>query len=370
MLTRPSPFAPPPAEAHWLEKVEALLPAIGATVASDDTDARLPIEHLQALSASGLDAAFLPSAHGGEDLSYATLGAVVRTLAATHPAVATLWLMHLGAAHALVSTSTEESARFFAAELRAGRRFANALSEPVGGRHFLTSHQDAERTGSGWMFRGRKVFVSGSEIADHLYLTVRLDGEPRFVGLSVDDTVSFPPLSETVGMRATRSRTIEFAGTALHPARVCGEPPAAYANLISVAFPFLSVGIAESALDTLTAQVRSRATAGADAAYEGFRGDLGGVVTEVQSARLLAERVTWLADTGSTHAMPAAVEAKLYANEVATRAAALAVRASGGSGYLLRSPIQRIARDAQAGALMAYSVPIARTLVGEWAVEA
>ena len=37
----------------------------------------------------------------------------------------------------------------------------------------------------------------------------------------------------------------------------------------------------------------------------------------------------------------------------------------GGGSYLLSSPIQRIFRDAQAGALMAYSVPLTQQAVGE-----
>jgi alkylation response protein AidB-like acyl-CoA dehydrogenase len=40
------------------------------------------------------------------------------------------------------------------------------------------------------------------------------------------------------------------------------------------------------------------------------------------------------------------------------------VRVGGGSGFLRTSPIQRHFRDAQAGALMAYSVEVCRDTVG------
>jgi alkylation response protein AidB-like acyl-CoA dehydrogenase len=133
MLSRPSPVAVPPHEQPWVDRATELAASFAATVADDDRDARLPAEHLSALSAAGLDAAFLPAALGGAGLSYATLGNVVRILAAQHPAVATVWLMHTGAAHALATLSAPEEAAFFAAELRAGKRFANALS-PTAGR--------------------------------------------------------------------------------------------------------------------------------------------------------------------------------------------------------------------------------------------
>ena len=366
MLTRPSPVTVPVAEQHWVDTARTLAAGFAATVAADDAEARLPVEHLRALADSGLDAAFLPRAHGGEALSYATLGTIVRTLAAAHPAVATVWLMHLGAAHALVTLSPEAEAAFFAAELKAGRRFANALSEPAGGNHFLASQQDAAASGDDWTLTGRKLFVSGSEIADHLFLNARVDGGPAFFGVSVDDTVTFPPIEETMGMRATRSRTILFDGTPLRRSRLTGPPPADYANLITVGFAFLSVGIAESALDALKA-VATRSKGGQTLADTSWVAQETGMAwAEVTAAALLAERTAWLADQRSPEAMPAATETKMLANEVAKRTAALAVRVGGGGGFLLASPIQRIFRDAQAGALMAYSVPFSAALVGGW----
>ncbi len=364
MFTRPSPVSVPDAEQHWVDTVTALADTFRATVADDDAAARLPVEHLRALAESGLDAAFLPVEHGGEGLSYATLGTVVRILAARHPAVATVWLMHIGAAHALASAAPGDQAAFFAGELRAGKRFSNALSEPAGGNHFLASQQDADPAPDGWTLTGRKLFISGSEIADHLFLSARVDGHPAFFGVTVDDTVSFPPIDETMGMRATRSRSIVFEGTPLRRDRLCAVPAADYANLITVGFGFISLGIAESALDALreTARKDKGGSRLADASW--VAQEVGMAWTELQAALLLAERTAWLADQGSPEAMPAASEAKLLANEVAKKTAALAVRIGGGGGYLLRSPIQRIFRDAQAGALMAYSVPFSQELIG------
>ncbi|MDQ1123779.1 acyl-CoA dehydrogenase family protein [Microbacterium trichothecenolyticum] len=369
MFRRPSPVAVPADEEHWIRLVADLAAGFAATVADDDATARLPLDHLAALSASGLDAAFLPKAAGGLGLSYAALGHVVRTLAHAHPAVATVWLMHVGAAHALVTTSPPAQAAFFAAELRAGKRFSNALSEPAGGNHFLTSQQDAEPADDGWTLTGRKLFVSGSEAADHLFLNARVDGEPGFFGVTVDDSVSFPPIEETMGMRATRSRTIVFDGTPLPAARRCGPPPADAANLISVGFAFLSIGIAEAALDAaVAAAIRSRG--GSRVADAGWaRQQTGLAWAEVTAAALLAERTAWLADTRSDQTMPAAMESKMLANEVAKKAAALALSLGGGGAYLVSSPIQRIFRDAQAGALMAYSVPFSAELVGDGVFE-
>lgn len=366
MLTRRSPFAVPAAEQRWIDTVTTLAQEFANTVADDDRDARLPIEHLRTLSNSGLDAAFLPVEHGGEALSYVTLAHTVRILAAHHPAVATVWLMHIGAAHALVTMSAPEQAAFFAAELRAGRRFVNALSEPAGGRFFLAPQQNATPAGENWTLTGRKVFVSGSEAADHMLVNTSIDGVPAFFGVTVDDTVSFPPIDETVGMRATRSRTVLFENTPLLASRRCGFPPADYANLITVGFAMLSIGIAESAMDAYAAAARkSKGGAPAQSENQWVQMETGMLWAQLQAARLFAERVAWLADERSDEAMPAAAESKMLANEVAKQAAAEALRVGGGGSFLMSSPIQRIFRDAQAGALMAYSVPLTQQVVGE-----
>jgi alkylation response protein AidB-like acyl-CoA dehydrogenase len=178
--------------------------------------------------------------------------------------------------------------------------------------------------------------------------------------VTVDDTVSFPPIDETMGMRATRSRTILFDGTPLHRSRLVGPPSPESANLITVGFAFISIGIAEAALDALATSATGRSGL-SDAGW--VRSETAMAWTQLRAARLLAEQVAWLADQRSPEAMPAAVEAKLLANETAKSCAALAVRVGGGSGYLVRSPVQRIFRDAQAGALMAYSVPFSQELV-------
>ncbi|MFD1712992.1 acyl-CoA dehydrogenase family protein [Amnibacterium flavum] len=374
MLTRPSPVVVPADEQRWIDTVQQLAASFAETVADDDRTGELPEAHLRALSASGLDVAFLPVEHGGEALSYATLGQVVRILAAAHPAVAAVWLMHIGAAHALVTLSPPEAASFFAAELAAGKRFSNALSEPAGGNFFLSSQQDVPATEGGWSFTGRKMFVSGAEIADHLFTNVRVDGNPAFFGVTIDDTVSFPPIDQTSGMRSTRSRGIAFAGTHLSADRLTSPPPADYSNLISVAFGFLSIGIAESALDALKAYAVGRPTAPGSpetlADTQWVKMETGLVWAELRAARLLAEQTTWLADRRDPQAMANAAEAKMLANEVAKKAAAVAVKVGGGSGYLEKSPIQRIFRDAQAGALMAYNVPFSQEIVGGWVLAA
>jgi len=70
------------------------------------------------------------------------------------------------------------------------------------------------------------------------------------------------------------------------------------------------------------------------------------MATEVEVARLLMLRAAWLKDAGRP-AMHAAAMAKVFASEVAMKAATKAVQIHGGGGYITEFPVERIFRDAK-----------------------
>jgi alkylation response protein AidB-like acyl-CoA dehydrogenase len=174
-----------------------------------------------------------------------------------------------------------------------------------------------------------------------------------------------------MGMRATRSQLVSFGGTLLRDAWRCEPPAPEQANLISVGLPFVSLGIAESALDALAEHARSRvipSTGEPLSHMQWLKFEAATAYSRLRAARLVAEQAAWLADTANPEATMVAVEAKLLANEAAKEVAALGVKVGGGTGYLRSSPIQRHFRDAQAGALMAYSVEVCQDVIGGWAL--
>jgi alkylation response protein AidB-like acyl-CoA dehydrogenase len=266
-----------------------------------------------------------------------------------------------------VNLCPPEAAAFYAAELRSGRRFANALSEPTSGNLFLVPLQPADPVPGGWSLTGAKRFISGAEGADHYLVNAVVDGLPGFFGVRRDDTISFTPIWDTLGLRATRSQLVTFDHTLL-PASTRARPPdLTDANLISAGLPFLSLGIADAALAALVTHARGRVlpTTGKPlAAMQWVEFEVAEAAVRLRAAVLLAEEAAWLADHASPHFLSRALEAKLLANQVAVDVAQLGVRIGGASGYLRTSPIQRHFRDAQAGQLMAYSTEVARGFLG------
>lgn len=362
------PLDPPTAEARWLDVVTDLGPRFAEAAPAYEEAARLPIENLDALHASGLDAAFLPEAMGGEGLSMRTFGRVVGAMARACPSTACIWLMHLGAAVGLAQMAPPPAAASFAEALRAGKRFANALSEPSSGNLFLIPLQDAVPAEGGWRLDGAKRFVSGSEIADHLLVNARVEGLPTFFGVDRGDTITSVDIWDSMGMRATRSQLLTFSGTLLPESRRCRPSLPGEANPIPVGLPWLSIGLAEAALADLRAHVSHRVipTTGQPLSHmQWVQFEVADAWVALQGARLLAEQACWLADHGSPAFLPACMEAKYAANIAARQVADVAMRAGGASGYLKSSPIERHFRNAQAGGLMAYSVEVLQDAIGK-----
>jgi alkylation response protein AidB-like acyl-CoA dehydrogenase len=73
---------------------------------------------------------------------------------------------------------------------------------------------------------------------------------------------------------------------------------------------------------------------------------LADMAVETEAARLLTHKAAYLADTGARFTKEASM-AKLYASEVAFRAAANAMQIHGGYGCTKECPAERYLRDAR-----------------------
>jgi alkylation response protein AidB-like acyl-CoA dehydrogenase len=350
-------------EQELLNRVDELAARFATEAADYDERAEIPIASLEALHDAGVSRALLPVYLGGGGLSYRGYGRLVRTVARADPSIATLLTMHAGAGVALAQLTYQTAGSFFADEFLAGKRFANALSEPTSGNRFLNPQQVAVPAPGGWALDGAKRFVSGSEIAEYLLVNALVDQTPTFFGLVPDDTVSIIQIWDTLGLRATRSQLLQFNQTLLREEYRGRAPQPGDLALIPAGLPAISLGVADAALDSIVEHTNSRVILGRPLSHQQW---VQYEVADVQSRLAAAHALFDLALTQADEADPSSfgnlLRAKYLANKVAVDVAHLGVRVGGGSGFLKTSRIQRHFRDAQAGQLMAYSTEV---LAGE-----
>ncbi|MFC9898149.1 acyl-CoA dehydrogenase family protein [Nocardia sp. NPDC127579] len=356
----------PEAEQRLLERVGELAVGFAAEAAEYDERAEIATGHLAALHAAGADTAVLPEWVGGTGLTYRGFGVLLRVLAKADPSTATIWLMHAGAAVGLAEFTRDTLGSFFADELLAGKRFANALSEPASGNRFLNPQQDAHPAAGGWTLTGAKRFVSGAEIADYLIVNARVDDAPAFFGVPLpDSSVSIIPIWDTLGLRATRSQLLAFDETLLRAEFRGRAPGPGDFQVIPAGLPAISLGIADAALAALAEHARSRVILGKPLSHQQWvQFEVADVESRLAAAHALYDLGLSQADSKRPSFFPTLMRAKYLANKVAVEVAQLGVRVGGASGYLKQSPIQRYLRDAEAGQLMAYSTEVMAGEIG------
>jgi alkylation response protein AidB-like acyl-CoA dehydrogenase len=355
-----------PDEPRLLARVGELAAGFAAQAAHYDERAEIHVSALDALHAAGVSRALLPAPLGGDGISYLAFGELIRLLAEADPSVATIQLMHAGAGVGLAELTHERLGPLFASEFLAGRRFANALSEPASGNRFLNPQQEAAPAEGGWLLDGAKRFVSGSEIADYLLVNVLVDGEPAFFGVPLpDESVSVIPIWDTLGLRATRSQLLAFANTLLREAHQGRAPGPGDFAVVPAGLPAISLGIADAALAALAAHARTRVILGAPLSHQQWvQHEVADAQTRLAAAHALYQQALRQADRDDPAFFGGLARAKYLANKTAVTVAQLGVRIGGASGYLRTSPIQRHLRDAEAGQLMAYSTEVLATEIG------
>jgi alkylation response protein AidB-like acyl-CoA dehydrogenase len=156
-----------------------------------------------------------------------------------------------------------------------------------------------------------------------------------------------------LGLHASNTAELVFDNVAVPAANLLGDLGMGFVNTMQVleggrvAMAAMAVGIAQAALDAALAYMKERRAFGKTLAeFNGLQGMIGDMGTEVEAARLLTLRAAALKDAGKP-AKTAASMAKVFASEVAMRAATTSLQIHGGAGYITEFPIERIFRDAK-----------------------
>jgi alkylation response protein AidB-like acyl-CoA dehydrogenase len=355
-----------PDEQRLLDRVRDLAAGFAAEAAGYDERAQIHVAALDALHAAGVSRALLPAPLGGEGISYLGFGELIRLIAEADPSVATIVVMHSGAGIGLAELTRDRMGSFFADEFLAGKRFANALSEPASGNRFLNPQQKAAPAEGGWVLDGAKRFVSGSELADYLLVNALVGDEPTFFGVPLPDaSVSVIPIWDTLGLRATRSQLLAFSQTLLRDSHRGRAPRPGDFAAVPAGLPAISLGIADAALAALTRHAATRVILGEPLSHQQWvQHAVADAQTRLAAAHALHQHALRQADRGDPAFFGGLARAKYLANKTAVDVAQLGVRIGGANGYLRTSPIQRHLRDAEAGQLMAYSTEVLATEIG------
>jgi SfnB family sulfur acquisition oxidoreductase len=327
-----------------------------------------PVAELRRLGLSGLLGIIVPTDLGGAGASFTTLGEVLRLLSAADASFAQTPQPHYVTLLAVLLAGTPEQRALFAAEVLAGRRFGNALSER-GTRTSMDYRTTIRRDPAGfWRLDGRKFYCTGSISADWVP-TYALDAEHRLLlayvpraaaGLQVLDDW------QAIGQRGTASGTVTLDDVHVPDAYVVAlwralEGPQIWNAFARFLHAAIDVGIAEGALHAGAAFLRTRTRPWTEAGVERASDEphillrYGELVAELAAATALVRRAGRELDAAWRHtdaesaarASAAVAEAKAYAADIAVTIATEIFATCGTSAADEASGLGRYWRDAR-----------------------
>ena len=370
-----SPAAPPEvlfSATEALAVARCYAESIASGVIERDRAGAVPYAELAALDASGLLGITVPGEHFGPDLSPVVLAEVIRTIAATDPAIAQIPQAHFLFVDVLaVHGSAAAQERLFG-DVLAGARLGNGLAER-GGQHAqdLKTRLGAGR--DGLRLSGRKYYCTGAISARWIGVSA-LDDDGRLVLAFVERDAPGVQLGEdwdVMGQRATVSGSAVFDQVPVDPGLVISygsafEVPQQLGARSQLVHAAIQVGIAGGALRDAGEFVRTRARPFFEATRAGWAEvaaadphtihRFGRLATQVRAAEaLLASAAVTLEEVGrvprdagaAARGSIAVAEAKAFASEVAVEVASDLFALAGASAADERHDLSRHWRNAR-----------------------
>lgn len=236
---------------------------------------------------------------------------------------------------------------------------AFALTEPSAGSDPLSIETVAVREGDEYVLTGEKAFITNTAVADIYIVFAYTDKDKKRKGMSAfivekrTKGFSFTDIQDMVGMRGCIVGGLEFRDCRVPKENLLGAEGDGFKIGMAtldrdrIATSCIGVGIAQACLDVSKQYAKERKQfAQPIANFQAVQFMLADMAVEIEAARLLTYKAAYLADSGTRFTKEASM-AKLYASEVAFRAAANAVQIHGGYGCTKACPAERYLRDAR-----------------------
>jgi alkylation response protein AidB-like acyl-CoA dehydrogenase len=340
---------------------------------------------VEALGESGLLGLLLPVDFGGAGLGPRTFAVVMATLAEADASVAMVYLMHTLATTAIAAarSGAAQALAPILREIGAGRHLSTLAFSEAGSRsHFWAPISRAHRNGNGVRISAKKSWVTSAGHA-HSYVVSALAPE----GAEPTDSTLYLVAAETgglsvagpwdgLGLRANASAPIALDDCQVPSDFQLTDDGAGFPAMLNVVLPLFNLGSAAVALGLCRAAVAATTSHLKNAKFEHLGQSLGESLPTLR-----AQLATMQIDTDGLSAriddlvdhlekprettMLRVLESKAAAGDVAISVTSAAMRACGGAAFSKHLGIERLFRDAHAGAVMAPTGDVLREFIGK-----
>jgi butyryl-CoA dehydrogenase len=308
----------------------------------------------------GFTGMVIPTEYGGSGFDELSLVIAIEEIAKACASTADILDAHLVLCAGLIyHWGNEEQRKRFLPPLAKGEKVGSfAITEPDAGSDIGSIKTEAVRDGDSYILNGQKTFITNGDVCDNV---VVFAGIPELAPRGMTAFVLEKEMAgftkgekfNKLGMRAATNAELFFEDCRVPVANRLGEEGKGMRIALGtldrgrIGIAAQAVGIAQAVLENCTDYSKKRVQFGAPICQnQAIAWKLADMAMEIEAARLLVYKAAYLADKGEPFAKNAAM-AKLYASELAMKAATWGIQIFGGYGYMMEYPMQRYFRDAK-----------------------
>ncbi len=345
---------------EYREKIRAFcLEKIEPQAATLDREQRFLDEHIKPLTEMGLFSCLIPEAYGGRPVD--TLSYIIAVEEASRVCGATgitLAAHNSLGCYPILEFGTEDQRKKYLPRAAKGELIAFGLSEPDAGSDAGGTRTVAIKGPDAWVMNGSKCWITSATKAFATIATARTNDNPEdkqitcFIVEKAWKGFAVGKKENKLGLRGSDTAFLHFDDMKVPFENQLGKVGDGFKQALMtldggrISIGAMALGLGQGALDVALKYASERVQFGKPISYnQAIQHRLADMATEIQAARLMIYEAAVMKDAHVPFGRQSAM-CKLYASEVATRAASSAMTVLGAVGYLTGPyPAERIWRD-------------------------
>ena len=332
---------------------------IAPDVIRRDMEKTFPHELIEMLADQGLMGIYHEEKFGGAGFDTISFCLALEEIARWDASLALTVASHtsLGSGHIALAGNEQQKTTYLIPLARGEKLAAWCLTEPGSGSDSSGLKTTAVKQGDTYLLNGAKTFITQGSVGDVYVVLAKTDPSKGTKGISAfiverewDGVKPGQPMHK-MGMNSSDTAEVVFDQVRVPAENLLGKEGYGFIDTMKVldggriGIGALSVGIARGALEESMKYAKERKQFGSSIGdFQAIEHKMVNMAVETDAARLLVMRAAWRKDQGKPFTKEASM-AKLFASEIAERAALEAVQIHGGYGYTKEYHVERFLRD-------------------------
>jgi alkylation response protein AidB-like acyl-CoA dehydrogenase len=324
-----------------------------------DENQIFPLEAIKKAGQLGMLGAIFPEDLGGAGLGYIEYSIIIEELARVDASVALIVAAHnsLCTNHIFLAGTADQRKKYIP-KLATGEWIGCwSLTESEAGSDAAGTRSTAILKDGDWILNGGKTFTTNAHYADVCVAMAVTDRAASQHGISAfileKDMPGFKvgKKENKLGMRASATGEVLFSDCKLPQTHLLGKQGEGFVDSLRIldggriSIAALSLGIAQGAFEAALKYSKQRKQFGRSISeFQAIQDKLANMATDIEAARWLIYRACARKDQGKRVTKESAM-AKLFASEMAVKAADQALQIHGGYGFIKDYPVEKFYRD-------------------------